>query len=109
MSRLKHSLREYATSKPIVEALGGLDVLAEEAKHVAALNIPSCPFCGGEAVVTLGALYTLPAVSVECDHCHNGATRFTAGFDLLTQEHEDIFRATDKAVARWSMRKEATA
>ena len=31
MSRLKHSLREYATSGSIIKALGGLDVLAEEA------------------------------------------------------------------------------
>lgn len=102
MSRLKY---DYSTAARIVEALGGLDALEAVKEQVAPLDLPPCPFCGGEAVVALGNAYGRPTATVECSHCHSRTLFMTPGYDHLTGAHTKMRDAINDAALRWSMRR----
>ena len=101
MSRLKH---DYSTARNVVDGLGGLEVLEAVKEQVRALDLPTCPFCGGEAIVGLGSIYSLPCASVECGTCHNMTLRIPTGLNLFSGQHEDIHDVVRKAALRWSRR-----
>lgn len=103
MSSLKY---DYAKERHIVDALGGLEALEAVKAQVEGLELPDCPFCGGEAVVALGAAYGQPTVRVECDQCHASAVLCTPGYNFLTRVTTDMHDAVNDAARRWSRRKE---
>ena len=106
MSRLKY---DYSTTTHVVDALGGLEALEAVKAQVEGLELPCCPFCGGEAVVALGSAYGQPAVAVECDRCHASTVRTGPSYDYLTGQMTGIEEAVANAARRWSKRKEETA
>lgn len=106
MSRLKY---DYSGEKHLVATLGGPAVLEAVKAQVEGVDIPACPFCGGEAVVELGMMFTLSCVSIECSHCHNRTMRVATGVDVLTQKSVSIHDAVANAIRRWSRRKESAA
>lgn len=102
MSRLKY---DYSTTAHVVDALGGLDALEAFKKQVAPLELPPCPFCGGEAVVALGSAYGHPMATVECVRCHSRTLFMTPGYNYLTGTQSTMRDAINDAVQRWSVRR----
>ena len=103
MSRLKY---DYSTTRHIIEAFGGLKALETVTAQVEGLTLPSCPFCGGEAVVALGSTFAYPTASIECNHCHNGTLRMAAARDAITMEPQNIHDVLQEVARRWSRRRE---
>lgn len=106
MSRLVH---DYTKDKHVVEAFGGLSVLESVEGQVETLELPSCPFCGGEPMVGLGQIYGHPFVVVECSCCHCRTVSTAPHYNYLTGVQTDIHDAISTAAQRWSKRTEVPA
>lgn len=102
MSRLKY---DYSKDHHAVETLGGLEALEAVKEQVATLDLPPCPFCGGEAVVGLWSSYGQPAAAVECAHCHSRTVTGGASYNYLTERQSTLEDAINTAAQRWSMRR----
>ncbi|BDF68192.1 hypothetical protein CE91St43_21640 [Oscillospiraceae bacterium] len=106
MSRLKH---DYSVSAPVVDAFGGLKALEAVRDQVKGLDLPPCPFCGGEAVFVLGTMYTTPSVTVECSHCHGRTASVGPSYDYFTGTQTSIHDAVNDTARRWSRREHGAA
>ena len=67
---------------------------------MAGLDLPACPFCGGEAVVGLGSAYGQPTACVECDRCHTVLS--LPGYNYLTGKMTNIHDAIETAARSWA-------
>lgn len=106
MSRLVH---DYTKDKHVVEAFGGLSVLESVEAQVETLDLPPCPFCGGEPMVAMGQIYGHPFVAVECSCCHCRTVSTGPNYNYLTGVQTDIHDAIGTAAQRWSKRTEVPA
>lgn len=101
MSKLKYN---YSTTAHVVDAFGGLEALEAVKAQVETLNLPDCPFCGGESVVALGSALGQPTVAVECCRCHIRTIPFGPGYDYITETIRTMHDAINAAAHRWSRR-----
>lgn len=106
MSRLKY---DYAREKHIVDALGGLEALEAVKAQAEGLDLPECPFCGGEAVVGLGSAYGQPTVTVECSRCHTSTVHSGPSYNYITETMTSMRDAVESVARRWSRRKDGAA
>lgn len=104
MSKLKY---DYATTGHVVGALGGLEALEAVKTQVEALNLPACPFCGGEAVVVLGSAFGQPTVAVECCRCHIRTISFGPSYDYVTETMRTMHDSINTAARQWCQREGA--
>ena len=106
---MSHLVHDYTKDKHVVAALGGLSILESIEAQVETLDLPPCPFCGGEAMVGLGLAYGQPFVVVECSRCHCRTVSTMPRYNYFTGEQTDIHDAINAAARRWSMRAEVPA
>lgn len=99
MSKLVHS-----RTKRLTERMGGETKLFAFQEQVAALTLPACPFCGGEAEVVLLNFGMDIIIRVRCHDCHSAAVDVSTGYDVVTMEPVGIYAALKSAVDRWSRR-----
>ena len=83
------------------------DALASVKHHAEALNLPSCPFCGGEAQVCLGVINCTFHVVIRCGRCGSMTGSIDAGShepSELRPWAENVRTAITAAAVRWSRR-----
>ena len=106
---MSHLVHDYTKDKHVVAALGGLSILESIEAQEETLDLPPCPFCGGEAMVGLGLAYGQPFVVVECSCCHCRTVSTAPHYNYLTGVQTDIHDAISTAAQRWSKRTEVPA
>lgn len=86
------------------------DALAAVKHHAEALELPSCPFCGGAAQVCLGAINCASHILIRCSRCGcstsaiNAGTREPAEGDNPRPWAAKVRAAITAASVRWSCR-----
>lgn len=88
----------------------GQTVLKEVKRYAEALELPFCPFCGGDAEVGLGPLDKMPYVLIRCSKCYCMTKLINAGYHEPEGNSDPKFwganvrEAITAAAARWSRR-----
>lgn len=84
--------------------------LASIKHHAEALELPSCPFCGGEAQVCLGVINCTAHVLIRCSRCGSSTRAIDAGTHEPQSSRErqqwgqNVRAAITAAAVRWSRR-----
>lgn len=61
-------------------SLGVADVINPFAEEIEKASAKACPFCGGEAVLSVGFIYKItPLVSICCDACGGSSVKLPVG------------------------------
>ena len=61
-------------------SLGVADVINPFADEIEKASAKTCPFCGGDAVLSVGFIYKIsPLVSISCDTCGGSSVKLPVG------------------------------
>lgn len=97
-------LKDYAVMNPEFQVNPGPEAMAKLSEEVAAVEVPACPFCGGEAAIQLGSMYRqVILLAVTCSAC-GARSKMLAPGQTWTGKTVTLSDVLAQAVELWSRR-----
>lgn len=94
----------HSDEQALLKYMGGPEVMGDLRRRVAALTLPSCPFCGGTPEVCVGMTGQTPRTMIRCGKCQGATYPQPAGYDVLHKRNTTVNEALTAAVSRWNRR-----
>lgn len=95
--------KNYIVDPYFLEQLGA-EALAQLDKEAAGMDVPSCPFCGGDAEIEIGFVYqNFPVLAVACSSCGIGTKRLMQG-QMANGKYYSLTDRLNQAADMWRRR-----